>query len=227
MSAREEQKRAAREERERVAARSTTRRRRLAFTGAVIALVTCGAVAFGLFSGSLRQFPNRPAVGPAPIPAPRTTDLDRAVRLAGARRISHPYAVGINDHTDQQVQYATNPPTNGPHAFSWAADGNYAGMPAPPTEQVVHAQEHGRVVLQYRRGLPRRTVRQIVALFEESPLHVLLIENATGMPCDVAATAWGQAVLCPRVNKHTFDALRAFRHRFRDQGPEYVALRGT
>ena len=120
------------------------------------------------------------------------------------------------------MAYATNPPTNGPHAPNWAADGNYAGQPAPPVGQVVHAQEHGRIVVQYRSGLPRRTLRQLVALYEESPEHVLLVENATRMPCDVAATAWGQGVLCPRVTSGTFDALRAFRDRFRDRGPETV-----
>lgn len=87
----------------------------------------------------------------------------------------------------------------------------------------MHAQEHGRIVLQYRPGLPRRTLGQLVALLEESPEHVLLVENATEMPCDVAATTWGEGLICPRVNASTFDALRAFRDRFRDRGPEVVA----
>jgi hypothetical protein len=154
---------------------------------------------------------------------PQVTDLDEAVRLAGAERISYRYEFGIDDHTDEPVEYPTNPPTNGPHAFTWAQDGDYSGLAPPPTGQVVHAQEHGRVVIQYRPGLSQRKLARLVALYEESPRHVLLLENATDMPCEVAAVAWGQAVLCPKLNDRSIDALRAFRDEFRDQGPESVA----
>jgi hypothetical protein len=148
--------------------------------------------------------------------------LDEAVRLAGAERITHDYAFGINDHTDERVRYPTNPPTNGPHAFTWARDGDYSGNAPPPTEQIVHALEHGRVVIQYRPGIAKRKLAQLVALYEESPEHVLLLENATNMPCEVAATAWGQGVLCPKLNARSLEALRAFRDTFRDRGPESI-----
>jgi len=87
----------------------------------------------------------------------------------------------------------------------------------------VHAQEHGRIVIQYRPGLPEQQVRQLVSLYNEAPDHVLLVENATAMPCDVAATAWGQGVLCPKLTDRSFDALRAFRDTFLDKGPETVS----
>lgn len=98
-----------------------------------------------------------------------------------------------------------------------------AGQAPPPTEQVVHAQEHGRVVVQYRPGIAREKLEQLVALYEEDPQHVLLVENATGMRCEVAATAWGHGVLCETLTDRSFDALRAFRDRYRDRGPESVA----
>jgi hypothetical protein len=224
MSSRQEQKRRAREARE-AAERSAARaggRRRLALVAGIVTALAALAVPAVLLLRPDGPRPGAPGIEPASIPAQRTADLDRAVRLAGARRISYRYEYGINDHTDGAVDYPTNPPTNGPHAFTWTADGQYAGLPAPPTGQVVHAQEHGRVVVQYRRGLPRPQVAQLLALYEESPEHVLLVENATDMPCDVAATAWGQGVLCPRLNARSFDALRAFRDRFRDRGPETV-----
>jgi len=167
--------------------------------------------------------PGAAAVEARPIPPQRTTDLRAAVRAADAERVSHPYADGIGEHTTSPVAYATNPPTNGPHHPAWTLDGNYAGLPAPPTEQVVHAQEHGRIVFQYRPGLPRKALEQLVALYEESPEHVLLVENATAMPCDVAATAWGQGILCRGLDGDTLDALRAFRDAYRDKGPEVVA----
>ncbi len=226
MSSRQERRRQARDEREaaeRHAAAAGARRRRLRLAGGVASALAVLAAAAALLSGGATPEPAAPGLRAVPIPAQATTDLDAAVRLAGARRISHPYAEGINEHTDEPVSYPTNPPTNGPHAFTWTEDGSYAGAPAPPTEQVVHAQEHGRVVIQYRPGLPRAQLGQLVALYEESPRHVLLVENATSMPCDVAATAWGNGVLCPTLNARSFDALRAFRDRFRDRGPETVA----
>jgi len=221
MGAREDRRRRAREARqaaEREAARTAARRRLVAVAAGIAAILVLavGSAALLLRDGG------EEGLTPAPIPAPRTSDLDTAVRLAGAERTSHPYAFGINQHTTSRVDYPTNPPTNGPHAPRPAPDGSYAGLPAPPTGEVVHAQEHGRIVFQYRPGLPRETLRQLVALYEESPAHVLLVENATGMPCDVAATAWGQGLLCPRVTPRTFDALRAFRDAFRDRGPELV-----
>ena len=223
MSSREAQKRRAREAREaaeREAARGAKRRRVALVAGVVVALAAVGLPALLILGGGGTESSDVPG---ASIPPQRVSDLDRAVALADAERISHRYEFGINDHVDEAVRYPTNPPTNGPHAFTWTQDGNYAGKPAPPTGQVVHAQEHGRVVIQYRPGISRQKLAQLVALYEESPEHVLLLENATDMPCEAAATAWGQGVLCPKLNERSFDALRAFRDRFRDRGPETLA----
>ena len=43
------------------------------------------------------------------------------------------------------------------------------------------------------------------------------------MPYEVAVTAWGHLLGCKKVNDETFDAIRAFRDRYRDQGPEQAA----
>ena len=226
MSTRGEQKRQAKERREaaeREAASAAARRRRVWQALAVAVLAVAVAIPVVLLAGGGDGRRDEPALTGAPIPAQRTTDLEDAVRAAGAERISHPYAEGINEHTPEPVEYATNPPTNGPHAPVWTQDGMYAGLAAPPTEEVVHAQEHGRIVFQYRRGLPEAQLRQLVSLYEESPDHVLLVENATSMPCDVAATAWGHGLRCPRLTDRSFDALRAFRDAYRDKGPEPVA----
>jgi hypothetical protein len=159
----------------------------------------------------------------AGLPPYRTHDLATAARLADARQISHDYAYGIGDHTGDRVTYPTNPPTNGPHFFTPALDGSYVGRTSPSTEQVVHSLEHGRVVIQYRPGLRAAVLRELEALYAESPQHVLLVENKTGMPCDVAATAWAHAILCPRFTQASIDALRSFRDRYRDKGPEKIA----
>ena len=42
------------------------------------------------------------------------------------------------------------------------------------------------------------------------------------MPYEVAATAWGHLLGCPKMNDEVFDALRAFRKDYVDKGPEKV-----
>ena len=42
------------------------------------------------------------------------------------------------------------------------------------------------------------------------------------MPYEVAASAWTHRLGCERFDANSFDALRAFRDRYRDRGPEFV-----
>jgi hypothetical protein len=148
-------------------------------------------------------------------------DVAAAAKAAGAELL-HVKASGAGVHTDEKVDYATNPPTSGPHAFDWAADGDYVGVDPPRTEQIVHAQEHGRIVIQYRRGLPRDEVAQLEELFEQKPYHVILVENRTDMPCDVAAAAWEHVLRCRTLTPKALDAIRAFRDAYVDEGPEQI-----
>ena len=39
---------------------------------------------------------------------------------------------------------------------------------------------------------------------------------------EMAATAWTRTLGCPKMNDKAFDAIRAFRDEYRDQGPEFV-----
>jgi hypothetical protein len=52
---------------------------------------------------------------------------------------------------------------------------------------------------------------------------MLLYQNTTGMDAAIAATAWTQSMTCPEMNDKVFDALRTFRARYIDKGPERVA----
>lgn len=150
---------------------------------------------------------------------PTTADVTRLAAAAGAELL-HPEPSGDGVHTDDPVKYASNPPTSGPHAFDWAADGTYAGVEPPRTEQLVHAQEHGRIVIQYRPGLPQEQIDQLERLFAERPAKVILVENRTGMPCDVAVAAWAHVLRCRRLTPQAMAAIRAFRDAYVDQGPE-------
>ena len=52
---------------------------------------------------------------------------------------------------------------------------------------------------------------------------MLLYQNPTKMPYQVAATAWDQLLGCEELNDKTWDALRTFRDRYIDKAPEKVA----
>ena len=88
---------------------------------------------------------------------------------------------------------------------------------------LVHTLEHGRIDVQYKPGTPDETVEQLEALLAESDgYHMLLFENTTGMKYEVAATTWEHGVVCPKMNDKVFDAIRTFRARYIDKGPENV-----
>jgi len=156
-----------------------------------------------------------------PIPPRGKSTLGAATRAAGCQLRSYPdFGRG---HTVKPVRYKTNPPTSGDHSPVAADDGAFAPDNVPPVTQTVHALEHGRVEIQWRTGLSQRQIGQLKSLFDERDgYHTLLFENRTRMPYAVAATAWTHLLGCPRFSPVVFDALRAFRARYTDKGPESV-----
>ena len=88
----------------------------------------------------------------------------------------------------------------------------------------MHTLEHGRIELQYGPGTSRRPSSGSRSSADEldGGYHMLLFENATDMPFAVAAAAWGHLLGCPEMNDKVFDAVRAFRGRYIDKGPEIV-----
>ncbi len=88
----------------------------------------------------------------------------------------------------------------------------------------MHPLEHGRIEVQYKQGTDAETVGRLEALLAEQQegYHMLLFENTTGMDSAVAATAWTHSLTCPEMNDKVFDAIRTFRTRYIDKGPERV-----
>ncbi len=120
------------------------------------------------------------------------------------------------------MKYKTNPPTSGNHDPQPAGDGVYdRAFNAVETRHFVHTLEHGRIEVQYDPSLRKRRIDQLGGLFNEDPYHMVLMPNRR-MPYEVAATAWGHLIGCDKITDETFDAIRAFRDRYRDQGPEQV-----
>jgi hypothetical protein len=154
-------------------------------------------------------------------PPQQATELVPAARAADCT-LRNPVIEGRTHVTDETVEYKTNPPTSGNHDPQPAGDGVYdRAVSARDTMHFVHTLEHGRVVVQYDPTLDQRRIDQLGGLFNEDPYHMVLLPNRR-MDYQVAATAWGHLIGCDRITDETFDALRAFRDRYRDQGPEQV-----
>ena len=159
------------------------------------------------------------------LPLQQTANLREAVEAAGCELINSPIEGNQHDPTREFTadDYKTNPPTSGDHHPEWYDDGVYEPGSTDNLGMLVHTLEHGRINVQYRPGTDEETVAQLEALVAESEgYHMLLYENKTDMKYAVAASAWGHAVGCPEMNDQVFDAIRTFRTRYIDKGPEQV-----
>ena len=228
MASRKEEKERLRQEREarEQEAASSERRRRLIGYGvggglALAALIAIAVVALASGGGGGSKKDAGPQAGAnfpkSPIPPPRETDFAKATQASGC--VSKKFPSEGRGHTTAPVKYRTNPPTSGKHNPVPADDGPYAQSPGQ--EHLVHALEHGRIVIQFRPSVPEKLRGQLKSLFDEDPYHMILTPNPT-MPYEVAATAWTEMLACKQANDRIFDALRDFRQRNRDRGPEFV-----
>lgn len=241
MSSRKEQKERARQARlaaEQATAEKAARARRLRVgVGGLVGIAAVAAIGIAIASSNgTSAGSGNPTVKPAPngvkLPPAKIADLATAAKAAGCVAIDPSPSVALADqnrtHVDPstKVKYATSPPSYGPHFPTPSHDGEYLPKDTPPIGFLVHAMEHGRVQYQYRPGLAPADVGQLEALFHEGDGSwadgqlLLLFQNPTGMPYDVAATAWGHVLGCKTFNPAVFDALRDFRLAYTNKGPE-------
>jgi hypothetical protein len=236
VASRQQEKQRRREERqarERAEAAAAARRKRLQLAlGAVLALaVVAGVVVLvaGVFSksggsGGGQGQPGTPSAS-VKLPQQQTSDINAAAKAAGCV-LQHP-AIEGRTHENKSFKpsdYKTNPPTSGNHFPQWYDDGVYNPGDVPNLGMLVHTLEHGRIDVQYKPGTPASTESGLEAFLAEQDdgYHMLLFQNTTNMPYAVAATAWGQLLGCPSMNDKVYDALRTFRERYIDKGPETV-----
>lgn len=239
MASRKEEKerlRQEREERQQAEASKAASKRRLQLAGGgVLAVVAVGAAVAALVAsgggddGKSSAANGKDAYAKVSLPARKITNFDDAVKAAGCFYKSYPSEgrTHLNSDTAVNNKYKTNPPTSGDHRPTPAQDGVYAPGNTPAKENFVHTLEHGRIELQYAPTAPQKVKDQMNALFNEKNkgaegYHMVLFQNNTEMPYEVAATAWTQLIGCKTVNDKTWDALRAFRDRFTDKGPELI-----
>jgi hypothetical protein len=226
-----ERRRKERQEREQAEAKRAARRKRmtLAFGGllgvALIAGIVVVVLVLGGDDSSSKPKQASDTAANVKLPAQATSDMAAAAKAAGCT-LSNPAYEGAS-HEDKQFKpsdYKTNPPTSGNHTPDWYDDGIYAPGDVPNLGKTVHPLEHGRIEVQYAPGTPEETVTQLEALLneEQEGYHMLLFQNTTGMKAKIAATAWTHSLTCPEMNDKVFDAIRTFRARYIDKGPERV-----
>jgi hypothetical protein len=226
-----ERRRQERLEREQAEARASARRKRLQLAfGAVLGLAVIAGVVVALVVGTGGGGSGKPkkasnAAAKVKLPTQQVSDIKKAAAAAGCT-LSNPAFEGANHEqkTFKPSDYKTNPPTSGNHTPDWYDDGIYAPGDTPNLGKTVHPLEHGRIEVQYKPGTPKATVTQLEALLGENDngYHMLLFQNGTGMQAQVAATAWTHSLTCPKMNDKVFDAIRTFRARYIDKGPERV-----
>jgi hypothetical protein len=233
MASRQEEKerrRRERLEREQAERAAAARHKRLqfAFGGLLAVLIVAGVVvlvAVGLGGGGGKVGQPTKVSANAKIPAQQTANLKQAAAAAGCKLVNAPIEGNTHETKNfHESDYKTNPPTSGNHNPVWYQDGIYEPGDTPRLGMIVHPLEHGRIELQYKPGTPKSTVNQLETLFnqENGGYHMLLFQNTTNMPFQVAAAAWGHYVGCPKMNNKVFDALRTFHDQYIDKGPEIV-----
>jgi hypothetical protein len=227
-----ERRRKERLEREQAEAKRAARRKRmqLAFGGLLAVAAIAGVVVAVLIStggddGDGPAKASDSSAAAAKLPEQATSDIKEAAQAAGCK-LNNPAYEGANHEqkTFKASDYRTNPPTSGNHTPDWYEDGIYAPGDTPELGKLVHPLEHGRIEVQYKPGTDAETVGRLEALLaeQENGYHMLLFENTTGMDAAVAATAWTHSLTCPEMNDKVFDAIRTFRSRYIDKGPERV-----
>ena len=237
MASRQEEKEARRKERlerERKEASAASRRKRLQLVGgvvlgiaavAIIVLVVALGVSGGGDGDDEAQAPTPGDTANVTLPEQATSNFEEAAKAAGCT-LSNPKYEGASheERTFKASDYKTNPPTSGNHFPDWYDDGVYAPGTTDNLGMLVHTLEHGRIDVQYKKGTPAADVAKLEALLSEQNdgYHMLLFENTTGMDAQVAATAWTHSLTCPDMNDKVFDAIRTFRARYIDKGPETV-----
>ncbi len=120
-----------------------------------------------------------------------------------------------SEHVPNPPAYEVNPPAGGDHTAEAAASGVYREGQVPPDGPLVHAMEHGFVVIWYRPD-DAENRSQAEALGEEFSEETLVVPRAS-IDVPVAATAWHRRLLCSSFDEK---ALAEFIRGYRDKGPE-------
>jgi hypothetical protein len=112
--------------------------------------------------------------------------------------------------------YEVDPPAGGPHFPQPAPPGFYVDGEVPTDGQLVHAMEHGFVVLWVKPDLPDEKMKQVEALSDQFGRELIVVQRPS-LAGEVAVTAWHQRLLCAELVP---DKVATFTRAYKDQGPE-------
>ena len=185
----------------------------------------CGELTDALTTGS-----GTPAVALTPL---ATTDV--AGSACGAVESSFPIDGALHTDACSELSYGTNPPSSGTHYGSWPAFKVYDA--AVPRGFLVHAMEHGAVVIGYSCtdcDDERDAARALVADLGPDPLCCadpsctgattrLILAPDPRLDTAWAAAAWGVTLVGDCFEP---DVFRAFVEAHRGRGPEGVCAQG-
>jgi hypothetical protein len=113
--------------------------------------------------------------------------------------------------------YRTPFPTSGPHSPHWTKAGFYTE--AQPPVELVHALEHGNVVIYYDK--PSQTVMTRLHHWAQTytgQWDGIIVTPSPGLGAGIALTAWERRLVLPRYDKAM---VTAFIDAFRGRGPEH------
>ena len=127
-------------------------------------------------------------------------------------------AEGLGQHVAEgaRVFFSTDPPTSGAHYPTPTAPGYYE-KPQPPGN-LVHALEHGNVVIYYERP-PSDVLQKLESWADRFRDHWagVVVTPLPGLGEQIVLTAWGREL---RLGKFDAPSAAAFIDRFRGRGPE-------
>ena len=117
---------------------------------------------------------------------------------------------------DYAYDYGTPFPTSGPHSPRWIAAGLYTEA-QPPTE-LVHALEHGNIVIYYDQP-GEAVIQHLRELAQEQTgqWDGVVAVPSPGLGEGVVLTAWQKRLALPRYEE---EKAAAFIDAFRGRGPE-------
>lgn len=119
------------------------------------------------------------------------------------------------DHI-RNPRYEVDPPAGGPHLGTPADPGFYVGDRVPGDGQLVHAMEHGFVVLWSGPDLADEKMGQVEDLSDRFGRELIVVERP-GLAGEVAVTAWHKRLVCSELVP---EKVALFTTSFKDQGPE-------
>jgi hypothetical protein len=146
-------------------------------------------------------------------------ELDRAAargKSALARVEHHADAGRAHLSPDALLSYKSSPPTSGPHAMAVLTPGFYKS--SQPPALIVHALEHGNVVIYYE-TLSEQARRMILDLTDryDGRWDGIIAVPQSGLGDGFVLTAWRRALRLPSFDR---DVVAAFVDAYRGRGPE-------